>query len=139
VIRGLRTPSPQPSKDGWDLFARVKFTAKFYKELNEYFLAPFFDTKIKFYEGKEITLEGYYLPYDMDDKNSVVISKNPYSSCFFCGGAGPESVAEIIFTLKPPRFKPDQIITVKGILKLNGSDVNHMNFILKEATLDKGQ
>src|SRR5687768_12597897 len=115
--------TPQPSTDGWEIFAKVKFTEKFFKELNEYYLAPFLDSRIRFYEGKEMTLEGYYLPFDMNDEKAVVISKNPYSACFFCGGAGPESVAEVVFASKPSRFKADQIITVTGILKLNDKDI----------------
>jgi hypothetical protein len=126
----------QPSSNGWDIFARVKFTEKLLKEFNEYYLVPLLDSRIKFYEGKEITLEGYYLPYDLNDKNAVVISRNPYSACFFCGGAGPESVVEIVFASKPPRFKADQIITVSGVLKLNDKDINHMNFILVSAKLE---
>jgi hypothetical protein len=55
--------------------------------------------------------------------------------CFFCGGAGPEAVAEVHFAGKVPRFKADQIIMAKGILKLNGRDITHLNFILKEAVL----
>lgn len=126
----------QPATNGWDIFARVKFTEKFYKELNEYYLAPLLDSRIQSYEGKEITLKGHYLPLDLEDQHSIVLSKNPYSACFFCGAAGPESVAEINFQSKPPRFKPDQIITVTGMLRLNDSDVNHMNFILDHAQLE---
>jgi hypothetical protein len=126
----------QPPSDGWDVFARVKFSEKFMKELNEYYLVPLMDSKIKSYEGKEITLKGYYLPYELDDKNRIIISKNPYSQCFFCGGAGPESVSEIVFASKRPRFKADQIITVIGTLKLNASDINHMNFILENARIE---
>lgn len=126
----------QPPSDGWDLFARVKFTEKFMKELNEYYLVPFLDSKIKSHEGKEITLKGYYLPFELDDKNRIIISKNPYSQCFFCGGAGPESVSEIVFVSKHPRFKVDQIITVTGTLKLNATDINHMNFILVNARME---
>lgn len=126
----------QPSTDIWEIFAKVKFTQKFFKELDEYYLVPFLDSRIRFYEGKEITLEGYYLPFDLNNKNSVIVSKYPYSACFFCGGAGPESVAEVIFASKPPKFKPDQVITVTGILKLNNNDVNHMNFILEQARLE---
>lgn len=129
----------QPSTDIWEIFAKVKFTQKFFKELDEYYLVPFLDSRIRFYEGKEITLEGHYLSFDLNNKNSVIVSKYPYSACFFCGGAGPESVAEVIFALKLPRFKPDQVITVTGILKLNNSDVNHMNFILEQARLENEQ
>lgn len=129
----------QPPSDGWGLFARVKFTEKFIKELNEYYLVPFWDSKIKSHEGKEITLKGYYLPFELDDKNRIILSKNPYSQCFFCGGAGPESVSEIVFASKHPRFKADQIISVTGTLKLNATDINHMNFILVNARLETTQ
>jgi hypothetical protein len=126
----------QPSANGWDIFAKVKFSEKFIKEFNEYYLVPFFDSRIRSYEGKEVTLEGYYLPFDLNDKNSIIVSRNPYSSCFFCGGAGPESVAEVVFASKVPRLKSDQVITVTGILKLNEKDIDHMNFILVHARVE---
>lgn len=127
------------SDDGWDILARVKFTEKYFKEENEYYLYPFFDSKIRALEGKEFTLKGHYLPMDLDDNRMIILSKFPYSMCFFCGGASPASVAEIYFKTKPPRFKADQIITVKGILKLNDSNIDHMNFILKDAELITGK
>src|SRR5688500_11959860 len=129
----------QPSANGWDAFAKVKFTPQLVKEVNEYFLVPFFDPKIRFHEGKEMTLEGYFIPMDLESANTIILSRNPYSQCFFCGGAGPESVAEIIFASKPPKFKADQIIKVTGTLKLNEKDINHMNFILKNAMLERNQ
>ncbi len=128
----------QPSPDGWDIFAKVKFTPQFVKEANGYFLVPFFDSRIKYYEGKEMTLEGYFIPMEieLENENTIILSRNPFSQCFFCGGAGPESVAEIVFASKPSRFKADQIIKVSGILKLNDKDINHMNFILEKARLE---
>ncbi|MFN3840608.1 MAG: hypothetical protein ACK4RF_07865 [Cyclobacteriaceae bacterium] len=124
-----------PAQDGWVIFAKVKFTSKYYKELKEYFLTPFFDSHIRALEGTEIQLRGHYMPFDLDDKKTIILSKFPYAACFFCGGAGPESVAEITFATKPPKFKADQVITVKGILKLNDADVNHLNFLLLNAEL----
>ncbi len=121
--------------NGWEAFARVKFSPKFLKEYDEYFLIPFFDSQIKSLEGKEVTLRGHYMPMDLDNNQTLILSKYPYSQCFFCGGAGPESVAEIVFPSKHPKLKSDQIIVVKGILHLNDADINHMNFILKDASL----
>lgn len=129
-----RTLTP-PAQDGWIVFSKVKFTAKYYKELKEYFLTPLFDSRIRALEGTEIQLRGHYMPFDLDDKKTIIISKFPYAACFFCGGAGPESVAEITFVGKVPKFKADQVITVKGILKLNDLDVNHLNFLLLQAEL----
>jgi hypothetical protein len=126
--------TPEPP-DGWKVLSKVKFTSVFYKEHQAHFLTPFFDSSIRSFEGKEFVLRGHYLPLETDEKNVIILSRSPYSMCFFCGGAGPESVAEVHFAGKVPRFKADQIITVKGILKLNGKDISHLNFILKEAVL----
>jgi hypothetical protein len=126
----------QPSSAGWDMFAKVKFTPQVVKEFNEYFLFPSFDSQIKSHEGKEMTLEGYYIPMEIEDGKTIILSRNPYAQCFFCGGAGPESVSEIVFAAKAPKFKADQIIKVSGILRLNSKDVNHMNFILENAKIE---
>jgi len=123
------------SSDGWMLFDKVKFNSKFFKEYKEHFLVPTFDSKIRSLEGTEVTLRGHYLPMDLDSDRVILLSKYPYSQCFFCGGAGPESVAEIVFPSKHPKLKADQIITVVGKLQLNDADVNHLNFILKDAAL----
>lgn len=122
--------------DGWPIFAKVKFTDKYYKEVDAYFATPFFDSRIQYYAGKELTLRGYYMPYELDEKNVIIISRNPTPSCFFCGGSGPESVAEVVLPGKAPRLKADQIVTVSGRLKLNGTDINHLNFILENAAID---
>lgn len=136
VFLGAWKTQDSAKEDGWDTLARVPFHSKFFKEHNEYFLVPTFQTAIRAREGKEIVLKGHYMPFDLPDK-SIILSKYPYAACFFCGGAGPESVAEVVFAAKPPRFKADQIITVKGKLKLNDSDVSHLNFIVTDAELVK--
>lgn len=90
-----------PSADGWAVFARVKFKSTFFKEINEYFLVPTFSTELNTLAGKELTLKGHYIPFDLPaNTNTIILSKNPFTSCFFCGGAGPESVAEINFKNK---------------------------------------
>lgn len=128
-----------PDHGGWDIFARVKFTPQLIKEVNEYFLVPSFDSSIRSYEGKEITLEGFFKPMDLPEKKVIIVSKNPYAECFFCGGAGPESVAEVRLTTMPPRLKADARIRVTGTLRLNGRDIHHMNFILENARLELRQ
>lgn len=121
--------------DGWSLFAKTKFEAKYNDKAGEYFLYPAFATELKDLVGKEISLEGYYLPIDIQDDAYIILSKFPYSQCFFCGGAGPESIAEVTFKVKPGKFQMDQYLRVKGKLKLNENNIEHGNFILEEATL----
>ncbi len=119
--------------DGWVSFAKTKFEAKYNEKAQEYFMFPEFPVDLKALVGKEINLEGYYLPIDVEGDAYIILSKFPYSQCFFCGGAGPESIAEVSFKTKPDRFEADQFIRVKGKLKLNASDLEHGNFILEDA------
>lgn len=123
--------------DGWTLFAKTAFEAKYNAASKEYFLYPKFPAELKSFEGKEIELEGHYLPIDIDGDRYIILSKYPFAQCFFCGGAGPESIAEVYFKARPGKFDPDQYIRVRGKLRLNDSDVEHGNFILEEATLVK--
>lgn len=123
--------------DGWMAFAKTKFDAKYNEKAGEYFLYPTFPADLKAQVGKEVELEGYYLPIDVEGNTYIILSKFPYSQCFFCGGAGPESIAEVYFKTKTPTFEPDQFIRIKGKLKLNDSDLEHGNFIIEEAALVK--
>jgi hypothetical protein len=123
--------------DTWATFAKTKFDAKYSEKAQEYFLFPVFPDELKNLVGKEISMEGYYLPIDVENNAYIILSKFPFSQCFFCGGAGPESIAEIFFKIKPGKFEPDQYIRVKGKLKLNEGDIEHGNFILEEAALIK--
>jgi hypothetical protein len=124
----------QYGDNAWELFAKVRFEPRYFPEYKEKFLVPTFSKSILIRVGAEVTVQGHYLPVDADGK-SIIISKYPYAACFFCGGAGPESVAEIFFEGKLPKLKPDQVITVRGKLRLNNTDVNHLNFILDDAVL----
>ncbi len=118
--------------NGWLLFAQVKFEPKYFKSEDTHFLVPKFTQEIKRKEGTVLELHGYYIPFDMP-ANALIISRGPYASCFFCGGAGPESIAEVTFESKIPKLKLDQRIRVRGKLKLNENDVNHMCFQLVDA------
>jgi hypothetical protein len=123
------------TENGWTLIAKTKFDAKYNEKTSEYFLYPTFPDELKAKVGKEMTLEGYYLPLDIEGGAYIILSKFPYSQCFFCGGAGPESIVEVTFKGKQPKFEADQFIKVIGKLKLNEGDIDHGNFIFEEAVL----
>ena len=127
--------SSNGQSDGWAIFAKTKFEAKYSEKSAEYFLFPVFSPDLKALVGKEINLEGYYLPIDIEGNAYVILSKYPYSQCFFCGGAGPETIAEVLFKVKPGKFEMDQFLRIKGKLKLNEADIEHGNFIVEEAVL----
>ncbi len=121
--------------DRWADFAKTKFEPKYYEKLGEYLFYPTFTAELKALVGKEITLQGFYVPFAPEDGDYIIISKYPMSQCFFCGGGGPESIAEVNFSKKQDKFQVDDLITVKGKLKLNTDDMDHVNFILTDAVL----
>lgn len=123
--------------DGWDAFARTKFETKYNEKAKEYFMSPVFPPELKALVGKEVDLEGYYMPIEVPGDAYIILSKFPFSQCFFCGGAGPESIAEVTFKVKPGKFEADQFIRIKGKLKLNEKDLEHGNFLVEDAVLVK--
>ncbi|WP_298541443.1 hypothetical protein [uncultured Aquimarina sp.] len=119
-------------KLSWEDLEEVSFHNIYNVHYDDYFLKPTFGPIIKSYEGDKITIRGYFLDFSYEQE-FYMVSRNPMSSCFFCGGAGPETIIEVIFKDKQ-NYKTDQVIEVTGILELNVDDVDHCNYILKEAT-----
>ncbi len=70
------------------------------------------------FENEEVVIAGYLIPVDVE-ANTYALSKNPFSACFFCGNAGPETVIELKFAKDPGRFATDKFLPIKGTLKLN--------------------
>jgi hypothetical protein len=115
----------------WKQLADVKYEPRYFKEINQKILTPLFGKTPKAYEGKEVLIAGYVLPLDV---KLYALSKFPYASCFFCGGAGAETIIELQLHPKAAtRYKMDEWRTFKGTLRLNDSDVMHFNYILENA------
>ena len=119
----------------WDMLKDVSFKKKWYPQESIFMLYPTFGAPLKKLENKEVIIRGYVIPVDVAT-NMYVLSAFPYSQCFFCGGAGPESV----MSLKPlksevRKYKTDDMHTFKGKLKLNADDIYEMNYILEEADM----
>ena len=70
----------------WKNLKDVRFKKKYFEEVGMVFLVPSFGESVKKLEGKEVTIKGYMIPTDVSGDN-YVISANPMSSCFFCGGS----------------------------------------------------
>ncbi|MCI5090524.1 hypothetical protein [Phaeodactylibacter sp.] len=155
----LRTDSLQPQKaisniavdtshfeykDGvlrltWKMLTDVVFSDEYSEEVQAYVPYPTFGAQLQAIEGREVLIEGYIIPLEeTGDETILVLSAQPYSSCFFCGGAGPESVMDI--KLRPDeqrKFTTDDRMTFRGRLRLNDDDLYYLNYILDEATVYK--
>jgi len=115
----------------WNDFADVNFEPVYNAVYDTNFLMPTFGENIESYRGEKVSIEGFFL--DISGNGDIyLVSSKPMAACFFCGGAGPETIIEVIFKEKPP-FKTDQVILVTGVLELNSEDVDHCNYILKDA------
>lgn len=68
--------------DSWALFAKTKFEAKYNEKAAEYFLYPVFAAELKNMVGKEISIEGYYLPIEIEGDAYIILSKFPTASAF---------------------------------------------------------
>lgn len=116
--------------NGWQLLAEVGFETRPAEQNGFEIDKPAFSKRLKEANGKSITLNGYLIPLsEVGDKQQYMLSSLPFSSCYFCGGAGPETVIELDAKEKI-KFVTKQI-TMKGTLVLNATDPDHHIFILR--------
>lgn len=119
----------------WEVLADVTFDERYDRELNVVWLIPNFGRQPKSYQGKTVVMKGFFIPLDIENR-FFVLSKNPYSACFFCGGAGPETVVELDIDAKAVRhLRMDQQVRFQGKLRLNRADFDHLNYQLSDAKL----
>ena len=118
----------------WKVLSKVQIEKRFDELLNYEIDFPTFSDEVKALNGKEIVLEGWIIPLDeLRGENYFVLSALPFANCFFCGGAGPETVLEV-FSEKNIKFT-EKRIKVKGILNINADDPMKLMYILQKAEL----
>ncbi|MCZ2100265.1 MAG: hypothetical protein LC107_01850 [Chitinophagales bacterium] len=126
----------QNKEDIWKQLSKVTYKKEYDALMGFKVDKPVFGESVRLLENKEIVIRGYIIPTDgYKSHKEFVFSAYPFSMCFFCGGAGPETVMEveaieaIKYTVEP--------ITIKGILKLNDKDINRLMFKLVQAQFVK--
>ncbi|MDX2302575.1 MAG: hypothetical protein NW226_07220 [Microscillaceae bacterium] len=121
------------NEDIWRTLFKVEWQKKYNAEFKIKVDAPRFTPEIKALDKKEITISGYVVPVEMYGSDDyVILSAYPANQCFFCGGAGPESVMEVYPLYTKKRFAGERV-TLKGRLELNENDHNHLIYILRDA------
>jgi hypothetical protein len=114
----------------WKDLTDVEFKDVYVDELDAYYWKPIFGPLVKDLEGGKFYITGYVIPVDIDE-DFYVLSRYPFANCFFCGGAGPETVIDLQFEGHSPReYATDERLSFAGELKLNADDVYQMNYIL---------
>jgi len=120
----------------WKTLARITYKKEYDEFLGFKIDKPVFSDQIKALNGKEVTVKGFIIPVEgYKGQKEFILSAFPYSMCFFCGGAGPESVMEVS-AIEPIDYSAESVV-IKGKLKLNSDDVNKLMYSLTEAKLVK--
>ncbi|MEZ4909502.1 MAG: DUF3299 domain-containing protein [Saprospiraceae bacterium] len=131
--------SAQTSEDQnvWKTLSKLSYKKEFDELMGFKIDKPVFSAEVKALEGKEIVLKGYIIPTDgYKSHTEFIFSAFPYSMCFFCGAAGPETVMEVNAT-NGIKYVADAI-WLKGTLKLNDKDINKLMYKIENAKLIKG-
>jgi hypothetical protein len=135
----LFSGSTVQAQDGnlWKTLSKITYEKKFDELLGFKVDVPVFGEDIKALEGEMVEVSGYIVPVEgYKSHTEFVFSAYPYNMCFFCGGAGPETVMEV--TSKDPVKYSTERVVLRGKLALNSDDINRLMYVLTEAELVKG-
>ena len=120
----------------WKTLGKITYKKEYDEMLGFKVDVPIFSNEIQKLEGKEVTIKGFIIPVEgYKSHKDFILSAYPYSMCFFCGGAGPETVMEVK-AKNPVAFTADPV-TIKGTLHLNSNDINKLMYSLSNAEMVK--
>lgn len=120
----------------WKYLMNVTFEDVYKEDVGMEVQLPIFNDTLKVLDGKDVVVEGFYIPVDeTGDDKIVILSAFPFAQCFFCGKAGVESIIDILSPKKLPTLKLDAKIKFKGRLKLNRDNFDYLIYVLEEAEL----
>ncbi len=121
----------------WKTLSKITYKKEYDEFLGFKIDKPVFAKSVQELEGQEVIVKGYIIPVEgYKSHKEFIFSAYPYNMCFFCGGAGPETVMEVE-SLEPVEYTAEQLV-LKGKLKLNADDINRLMYLLVDAKLVKG-
>ncbi|MGD1893686.1 MAG: hypothetical protein ACFB15_24225 [Cyclobacteriaceae bacterium] len=95
---------------------------------------PVFGERAQVLDNQQVVVKGYMIPFEAYLKPKYfILSALPIAACFFCGGAGPETVMEV-FSQNNIELS-SEVIKLRGRLELNADNPDHMMYILHDAKL----
>ena len=120
----------------WKTLSKITFRKEYDEMLGFKIDVPVFSDAVQDLEGKEVTVKGYIIPVEgYKSHKEFIFSAYPYNMCFFCGGAGPETVMEVLAN-HPIEYTAEQIV-IKGKLSLNADDINRLLYAMTDVELVK--
>ncbi len=131
-LTGFSTIAAAQTEASWTDLMDITFKDIYMEKDDIYVYYPLFGEKQKKLDGQTIRITGYIIPIDAE-QDLYVLSAFPFSACFFCGNAGPESVMAVYFDNKGQKFTTDERLTLEGMLELNDTDVDELVYVLRGA------
>jgi hypothetical protein len=132
VVSDQQTMSQE--KYVWKTLGKITYKKKYDEIMGFKVDVPVFSKPILDLNDKEITIKGYIIPVEgYKSHTEFIFSAFPYNMCFFCGGAGPETVMEVQ-AIEGVEYTADQVV-LRGKLKLNDEDINSLMYLLEDAVL----
>lgn len=123
-------------KNTWKTLGKITFKKQYDEFMGFKVDVPVFSPEVKALDGKRITIKGYIIPTEgYKSHKDFVFSAYPYNMCYFCGGAGPETVMEVS-AVEGIKYTADPVV-ITGILQLNSGDVNQLIYSMTDAKLVK--
>ena len=118
----------------WQDLAKVSYEKKYDELLGFKVDVPVFAESVQAMDGEMIEISGYIVPVEgYKSHTEFVFSAFPYNMCFFCGGAGPETVMEVT-AAEAVKYSTERI-TLRGKLHLNNENINQLMYLLTDAEL----
>lgn len=117
----------------WDELSEVSFDSHYDAETGIDILTATFSPHLQALDSQVVTLTGFMIPLNPMG-TSYVLSRFPNANCFFCGGAGPETIVEL--RLAPRyvrRYATDTYATFEGLLRLNTDNISSFHYVLMNA------
>lgn len=125
---------PVQKTNTWKTLGKITFKKQYDEMLGFKVDVPVFSKAVKDLDGKEITIRGYIIPVEgYKSHKEFIFSAYPYNMCFFCGGAGPETVMEVVS--KEPIEYTAEAVTIRGKLQTNEDDINRLLYALTDVVL----
>jgi hypothetical protein len=122
----------QSNDNVWNTLSKITFKKEYDELLGFKVDVPVFSEEVLALENQEVIIKGYIIPVEgYKSHKEFIFSAFPYNLCFFCGGAGPETVMEV-FAIESVKYTTDPIY-LKGKLELNASDINRLMYALNNA------
>ncbi|MCZ8198062.1 MAG: hypothetical protein O9267_10680 [Flavobacterium sp.] len=118
----------------WKQLSVIRFVSKKHPTYGEISF-PVVNDNLKKLANKKVVIKGFIVP--IDSKN-YAISKNVFASCFFCGKAGPETIAGLKFKGNLPKLKTDQYVTVQGVFRYNEDNADDWIYNIDDVVIVKG-